>query len=86
MVNEFKLPEKWSIRVTDENRATIGKWRYCGNLSSDTTGYCLSFYGGDIGFYVSSYHPDYPEITFKQFKVYVLKHRNINKPKVYELW
>ena len=71
---EFVLPEKWCVKVTKENRKVLSKWRESGEIG------CMSekeFSPGYIyspkGFWSSYLNEDYTEITFEQFKQYVLK-------------
>ena len=67
---EFILPEKWVIKVTTDNLPELKK---CDKLNK-TVGYPYSI----NGYYGSTTHgdavvpKDYTEITFEQFKKYVL--------------
>lgn len=74
---EFVLPEKWCIKLTEENVETLGKWRTDGILK-DPRYVKEGFYlhtpmSGRKGYNEPSKHPDYTEITFEQFKQHVLK-------------
>lgn len=73
---EFKLPEKWHIKLTSENKASIDAWRTCGKMIS-CAGHILSDCDGKKGFLIVDKR-NMPEgyereITFDQFKKYVLK-------------
>lgn len=72
------LPEKWCIAVTKENAKVLGKWRssgYAGNVTEeDAKGYVYyEGYLGDRGYWIVNKLPDCTEITFEQFKKWVLK-------------
>lgn len=79
----FTLPEKWCIKLTDENIDVLGKWRSDGPLRNFHS--CEKY----IGFYLHTPMNDrngynlqrkddnYTEITFEQFKTYVLKQNNM---------
>lgn len=69
------LPEKWCIKVTKENIVDLGKWRSAGpsgNMSPDskTFGYIRSY---DKGYWQEDIPTGDIEITFEQFKKWVLK-------------
>lgn len=86
--NPFKnleLPEKWCIKVTKENQKILSKWRTDGSCSIGY--YLLSPYHsysngskGKIGYAVPNIPEDTIEITFDQFKQYVLKEPIVTKP------
>lgn len=79
---EFVLPEKWYIKVTKENKETLGKWRKrgtCGVMSMDNTN-IKGYITYQEGYWTNSL-PEYPEITFDQFCKYVLKKENNMKEK-----
>ena len=68
------LPEKWCIKVTNENKDVLGDWRTDGYLSN----YAINCYlhtpmNGKNGWNQKTKETDYTEITFDQFKKYVLK-------------
>lgn len=80
--DEFVLPEKWFIRVTKENLECLGKWRPQGAIGQMAIN--NSYPNGlifDNGVWTNDcYLENYIEITFEQFKQYVLKDMdNINK-------
>lgn len=87
---EFVLPEKWCIKLTEENYKTLGKWRTDGELPMSNLHYnCLNCYlhtpmHNKNGYNEPNKDPKYIEITFDQFKKYVLKENTIvtEKPKV----
>jgi hypothetical protein len=68
---DFMLPEKWTVKVTEENKDVIHRWKL------DNTR-CLSF--TSVGHYVDSegtwsrgVRSKYTEITYGQFLTHVLK-------------
>lgn len=81
---EFVLPEKWWIKVTKENQYIVGTWimdndkqKGINDLAQHT-----SYIGGifqyprnyDYSWKCSTYTPkEHTEITFEQFKKYVMK-------------
>ncbi len=70
------IPNKWSIKVTRENKVTLGKWRRDASLPvSAIGGYLLSMFNDARGWHSSDYKSEYPEITFEQFKEHVLGER-----------
>lgn len=87
---EFVLPEKWFVKVTNENRDILNDWRskqpYVNmdiplqtKLTSDKwndNSYCSYIYSKTL--------KDYQEITFEQFQKYVLgiKENNMNDKKI----
>lgn len=75
---EFVLPKKWFIRVTNENKKVINDWKvkkyYNDNLFEHSYLYVKNNGAGEYDF---SYVNTYTEITFEQFKKYVLKEDNI---------
>ena len=74
MEEEFKLPDKWCIKVLEENREILGKWRSSGPLRSEFNGYWLHTpMKGANGYNCKERDFNYNEITFEQFKKYVLK-------------
>jgi len=83
-VNEFTLPASWYITVTEENKAALTKWRGY-NL---TVGYITGMY--DWGRRIAKEHnARYDgkgwgiEITFDQFKKYVLEESNLQETAAY---
>lgn len=84
---EGKLPKEWCLYLTDENRDIVGKWRTCGNLGH-STGYVLSqghpraFTKEHKGFHVNEKPKGTPEITFEQFKKYVLNQKEMKDKKI----
>ncbi len=81
------IPEKWYIKVTSENKPTLNKWRSAGYLNS-ASGFLVSSYGEGNRGYWFEYLADIPheflelEITFDQFKEFVLKEPPKVKPEV----
>ena len=70
-----ELPEKWYIKITNENVKLLGNWRDAGELGRAIDGYCVSEYNRNIGYYFSSLTDikEYKEITAEDFKRLVLK-------------
>jgi len=72
-----KLPENWCIKITNENRDTVKSWFINHSGISDITHYDFSI---DCYYHSKSdrstgsifIHPGFKEITFKQFKQYVM--------------
>lgn len=77
-----ELPENWGIKITQENKEHLNKWRGSLSRSAGSTvdysmidGYLLNKSGDYTGYFVNdlSSHSNYSEITFDQFKRWVLK-------------
>ena len=80
IVNGFKLPENWCIQVNSENEKVLQKYV---NVSYPIKNKMLNFKG--LKYYSHGRAIDrYTEITFEQFKKYVLKEEESNK-KVYTI-
>lgn len=93
-VNGFVLPEKWCVRITEENievvgryydrkgarcyksRSYIGKYYASHNLSGNMPVMGESYYGSN---FVLNEPEGYTEITFHQFKKYVLKEKDMTQ-------
>lgn len=86
IIDEFALPEKWYIQYNNENRNLLEKWRLskCSDdykRSVTSYFYLVSKHHNDNSYYFASYgdilshyaYSDYKQITFEQFKKYVLK-------------
>ena len=74
-----KLPELWSIKITENNLEVLNDWRTVkGALKSiHTGGYLLNSVGFQRGFYVakssfSKYKNQYPLIEYEDFEKFVL--------------
>ena len=82
---EFILPEKWQIKVTPENREILAEWRTARWLSSE--GYCVNKVKtfDHVGYWFPEKQENYTEITFEQFKKYVLK-ESVSEQKKKNLW
>lgn len=69
---EFKLPEKWVVKVTPKNADILTKWKIevsNGRLNDPASEYeYVSYEGSGEGL-----NHEYTEITFEQFQKYVLK-------------
>ena len=77
---DFILPEKWCIKFTDENKEVLIKWikshdNFDLGFKEMFEGWCISDKGWDNSYmnWSSSVPPNFSEITFDQFKKYVLK-------------
>tara|TARA_R110000868_G_C10564894_1_gene737217 strand:- start:67 stop:381 length:315 start_codon:yes stop_codon:yes gene_type:complete len=85
-MKEFKLPKKWFIHVTEESCASVDSFlRQNKDLYK---GYADTWYI-QVGYYYyfpqeaphswgseeCNLHPEFTEITFSQFKQYVLKEK-----------
>lgn len=78
--DNFVLPTKWCIKVTEENNVILANWRTdtCKDLKQ-YIGYYLHTPYYDKNGYNNSYKMDgFTEITFEQFKKYVLKEETID--------
>jgi len=76
---EFVLPKQWCLGVTPENKSVIEGWRTDQYIQPDG-GYVLSpdhsrGQTGKRGYFVTYKPFDTPEITFEQFKKYVLNQK-----------
>ena len=78
-MEDFVLPDKWCIKVTDENKRTLEDWRYSGAIIHGSREYCASFFNGLKGYWLPTKPYNYPEITFEQFKQYVLKQKTMER-------
>lgn len=80
---EFTFPDKWGIKFTEENRATLGRriesHEDFDKDFNDFAGYCVSKHPFDKSYqyYGGALMTGYEEITFEQFKKYVLKQEAI---------
>jgi len=76
---EFVLPEKWFIKITDENKEVLNEWKRNTKFKQTITEK-ESFVVEDGGMYGTKYWSDNKtEITFEQFKKYVLKQETMEK-------
>lgn len=85
---DFKLPEKWYIKTTEESNDIVINWYFkqksityldksIGNyFTSDLNGWMFT-----VNPHTSSYLNGYTEITFEQFEKYVLKKDSKELPK-----
>jgi hypothetical protein len=74
-----KLPELWSIKITENNLEVLNDWRTVkGSLQSiHINAYLLNSYSFHTGFYVakssfSKYKNQYPLIEYEDFEKFVL--------------
>lgn len=72
-MEEFKLPEKWCIKVTKDNIEMLAKYRQSiyGNELCEPRGYIYNYYSGDGWTFEKPI--SYIEITSSFFKKYVLE-------------
>lgn len=86
--DEFVLPDKWCIRITKENRDVVKDWmreHVLNTTQNFSIGWYYSNQKHDLYSYnieASKHSPIYTEITFKQFKKYVLKQDEMNKVEI----
>lgn len=80
IVDDFVLPEKWCLKVTDDNLKTLISWRESLNLHNIDSNEDIKYYKyikqsgyGSGHTYDIQLKIENPEITFEQFKKYVLK-------------
>ena len=83
---EFELPERWCIKINSDNIDTIKKWIHSRpDFDSDylvrMRGFALSDCNIDKSYqnWSSNKPSEYIEITFEQFKKYVLKEETMDK-------
>jgi hypothetical protein len=88
---EFVLPEKWAVKITDENRKTLHNWAksqpgyddiwdrwWCVNDRGEFLSGTDVAKDGSYGIgddFMNSNHPDTQIITFEQFQQHVLKQK-----------
>lgn len=77
---EFVLPEKWCFKVTKDN---YEEFKHLRKLSS-VEGYITSKPFRDLGWGWHEFQPIGTEITFDQFKQYVLKEKKLSKEELLE--
>jgi spore coat polysaccharide biosynthesis protein SpsF (cytidylyltransferase family) len=83
-----KLPELWSIKITENNLEVLNNWRSVkGALSiSHINDYLLNNPHGYTGFYVNksdffrSHEEKYTIISYKDFQKFILNTEIIEKP------
>ena len=73
---EFVLPEKWCVKVTNENKDVVYRWKL--ENTRCTTYISAGYYASYNGLWGIKISNDMTEITFEQFKKYVLKENNMN--------
>jgi hypothetical protein len=73
--SEFVLPEKWCVKVTKDN---IKYFKSLPNYTHLNLGTYTSITSIDNGWDTINLRKDYQEITFEQFKKYILKQDNMN--------
>ncbi len=78
--DDFVLPKKWCIAVTKENKEILGKWRSAGpiEIMSMESNIIYGYIESGCGYW--SEKSKYSEITFDQFKKYVLKESDTRIP------
>ena len=75
---DFELPEKWYVRLTPENTEVINEWKQKINPFSEPAGAFGNKFVTYKGFN-TAYKSYYTEITFEQFKKYILKEEPMKK-------
>jgi hypothetical protein len=79
----WELPERWFILITDENRSILNDWKKTTGRRDDLFDYRYTLVGYDGGGgYTGWGYSLYPEITFEQFKKYVLKQNNMEEKEI----
>jgi hypothetical protein len=79
----FVFPEKWCIKTTNENIDILGNWRDDGPLHHGHIGWYLHTpMNNKNGYNQERKENDYTEITFEQFKKYVLKQNTMKNTTV----
>jgi len=82
-----QLPEKWCIKITEENIKTLSNWRTYGLLNHNLiNGYLIDSFRNSKGYYVDSLkdYKSYEEITFEEFEIHVLKTKPLLS--IIEMW
>lgn len=75
------IPEKWCVAVTEENKEILENWRTDHTIGPDK-GYVLyPGYKSKIGWFAINKPEGVTEITFEQFKKYVLNQKEEMKKK-----
>jgi len=91
-MKDDKLPDKWCIKVTEENIDTLSDWRVsqrypCGDRITKVHGYISNTGISErldkyTGAWFLSVPLSHTEITFEQFKKYVLKQDDMKEKKI----
>lgn len=84
---EFVLPEKWYIQRNSENFEVLNEWennKRGSFVAFNTSNNCSMFSDKDYYFTKPAHILGYTEITFEQFKKYVLKEENVEEKVVEE--
>lgn len=70
----YILPEKWCVKVTEENQEILSNWRFTDGQKVPLECYVgMSKYGGPGHAFSKEYvWPNYIEVSFEDFKKYVL--------------
>ena len=79
-VNGFVLPEKWFIKLTEENIQSVFEWGHIGGSGMIKVGHFVSSepsWNDKDTFTIKGY----TEITYSQFKKYVIKENNMEEKK-----
>ena len=72
--DDFVLPEKWYIKCTPESKESLDEW------TGFSWKYDYIYFNGKSKCWSNTLYDDHTEITFEQFKKYVLK-ESIENPK-----
>lgn len=73
-MENFKLPKKWYIEITEENKAPVNEWKIKQKFDKDLfeINCRYNFVSENGGGKVDKVGMDREEITFEQFQKYVL--------------
>lgn len=85
---EYVLPEKWYIQRNSENFEVLNEWenhKRGRHVAFNKDNGCSMFSDKDYSFTKSHNILGYTEITFEQFKKYILKEELVEEKKVIEL-
>lgn len=72
-MEEFVLPEEWYIKVTDENKSVINNWKINQKYNNNLYDYNYIYVQHDGAGQAGGWKEPGWEITFDQFKQYVMK-------------
>jgi len=79
-VNGFVLPERWCVKVTNENVKTLDGWKKKTGFCGDAGDYSYIKYNG-----AGAHEASLTEITFEKFQEHVLNKKEMKTPVGYRL-
>ncbi len=89
MKEEFILPDVWYVKVTEENKDILTKWKMdvsCGRYCNPAHRYFYVGHNGEgINTLEESRWEKSIEISFEQFMEYVLKKENMETPETFKI-